>query len=904
MSLTINDNILDEEFRDTQTGTADDGDVSQTTFDASAVKAAVDVLTTDLSLTFVDGGDGFPQHAVAVDFVSSSNPVTDYFLTSSDSGDPFPAGGVGTDLYVGDDQIFLFATGNPDIVIGRIGSGSTADPDGDVALIIGLAETVENGFVSSADLWSCIFAPIVDHEQNLVDADDALDLSDLIYLGSDFDTTTEVPFENFSGVKSGQDAFAPVADTDPNSTTDVQLIVTGFAGSTVGTVNVSTQGLGTNAQHIDKGESLRVDFVTGQDTTHALEAAFVHDAANIDYDDHVDAISASFEIEQLNPNNTPATCSVFAFQDEDTDAGGPDSENYQGTLFPTKAITDPGTAVQIDAADVIILDANDNDITQDFLDRGGTIVADGMGVKISGLLAHEQVSFTTDGEEFDRFVVTNTATAKGPSTFDLGEIHVTVVEGGEDTEFAELGSHLIYQDDGPNVDASGETAPTLTVDESAFATDDTDDYSGLFDEPDYGADGAGHTDFTLGVSEDGALSGLTDTESGNDVFLFLEGDDVVGREGTDATDAETGDEVFRVTVDADGNVTLDQSRAVVHADSDDPDDLSTAMTASLITLTATAYDSEADGENDSDSATVDIGDTFFFRDDGPEVDDASFEDLLVDNTVGGDSDSGDFDLTTGEDLLGDVTIIGAPDSDGFTFEFDDADHDSITGKLNGEDLYTLTVDDDGGYVFTMIGELTPTLDSLDVTDIKAGGPDTNFIDVGTTLGTDFCRLSGFAGTTPAAINESNANVGVKNGNLDNGESITFQLFDENEDPIYFLGLSIGTKSAKASDYKVDIDFVDPTKTDLVDVAFHVAKNGTLLIDPTGDDLIQSITVEKVTGPALKLGLGDIDILRPPGDFELTFELNVDDGDDDHDSGTFVVQIDGNGDASIDNPIMV
>ena len=328
------------------------------------------------------------------------------------------------------------------------------------------------------------------------------------------------------------------------------------------------------------------------------------------------------------------------------------------------------------------------------------------------------------------------------------------------------------------------------------------------------------------------------------------------------------------------------------------------MTASLITLTATAYDSEADDENDSDSATVEIGDTFAFKDDGPAVDDATFENLLVDNTVGSDSDDGDFDFTTGNDLLGDVTIIGAPDSDGFTFDFDDTDHDSITGQYNNEDLYTLTVDDDGGYVFTMIGELAATKDSLDVTDIKAGGPDTNFITVGTTLTNDYCKLSGFAGTNPAAINESNANVGVKNGNLDNGESIKFELFDENDDPIYFLGLSIGTKSAKASDYKVDVDFVDPTKTDLVDVAFHVDKNGTLIIDPTGDDLIQSITVEKVTGPALKLGLGDIDILRPPGDFELTFELNVTDGDDDHDSGTFVVQIDGNGDASIDNPIMV
>lgn len=899
MTLSVNDTILDEEFRATQTGTDDDNDTSGL---SAGVQAAIDVVSD--AVDFYSAPTGFPQVAVNADFYTSDQAVKDLFLTSDDIGTDFPAGGVPTDLYVGTEQISLYASGDDNIVFGRIGGA-----DGDIVLIIAVDETKDSdGFVTAANLWMVQYAPIVDHEQNLVDADDALDLDNLIYLGSDFDTTDKIPFENFAGVKSGQDAFAPVADTDPNSTEDVELLITGFAGNSVGTVNVSTQGLGTNAQHVDKLESIRVDIVAGLDTSGAMDSTFVHNAANISYDNHVNAISASFEIEQLNPNNTPATCSVFAFQDEDTDMGGSDSADYQGALFPTKAISDPGTPVQIDWEDVIILDANDNDITQDFLDRGGTIVADGMGVKITGLLAHEQVSFSTDNEEFDRFVVTNTASGKGPSTFDVGEIDVTVIEGGTGTEFADLGEHVIYEDDGPLIDPSGGTAPTLTVDDSAFATDASDDYSGLFGDPDYGADGAGHTDYTLGV-DDGTLSGLTDTASGNGVYLFLDGADVVGREGTDSADAATGEEVFRITVDADGNVTLDQSRAIVHGDPDDPDETSPAMTASLITLTATAYDSEATGENDSDSATVEIGDTFLFKDDGPVVDDSTFENLLVDNTVGGDSDSSDFDFTAGNDLLGDVTIIAAPDSNGFSFSYDNADHDSITGQYNNEDLYTLTVDDNGGYVFTMIGELAATPDSLDTTDIKAGGPDTNYIDVGTMSTDDFCRLSGYTGTTPSAINESNANVGVKNGNLDNGEAIKFELFspdgaDAGTDPdaIYFLGLSIGTKSAKASDYKVDIDYLDPNVTDVVDAAYHVDKNGTLIIESTGD-LIQSITIEKVTGPALKLGLGDIDILRPPGDFELTFELNTTDGDLDHDAGSFVVQIDGNGDG-IHDPIAV
>ena len=899
MSLTISDLILDEEFRTTQTGTADDQDVPEATFVASNAKTLIDAE----SLVFVTGYTGFPQHALAEDFVSTLDPITDYFLGDSD-GDPLD--GVPTNLYIGSDQIFLYSVGTGgNIVVGRVGNSTTADPDGLVALTICVDETKDSdGFVTGADLWTCVFGPLVENGEDLIDSADELDLTDLVYLGADFDTTTEVPFENFASVKSGQDAFAPVADTDPNSTTDVQLLITGFAGSTVGTVNVSTQGLGTNAQHVDKGESLRFDIVSGLDTSGALDAAFVHDAANISYDSHLDAISATFEIEQLNPNNTLATLSVFAFQDEDTDAGGPDSADYQGTQFPTNAISDPGTAVQIDADDVHILDANDLDITNTLFT--GTITASGSGVRITGLAAGWQVQFTTDNVSFDRFVVTNTSSIKGPSTFDLGEVHVTVIEGGSDTEFEELGSHLIFEDDGPLIELSGGAVPELTVDDSDLGTDDGPlDFSGLWDPVDYGADGEGSLEYTLGLRDgDGTDSGLTETSSGHSVFMFVESGDIVGREGTDATDAETGDEVFRISVDADGKVSLDQSSAIVHGDPDDPDE-TTTISSDLITLTATAFDSEAADENDSDSATADIGDAFVFADDGPDIDESTGENLLVTNGLTpGDSDSGDFDEDGGNDPDAHIAITGAPDSGGFTFDYDNTDNNAITGQLNGTDLYTLTVNDDGGYTFTMIGELESEPDSLDVTDIKAGGPDTNFIDVGTTQSDDYVRLSGYdANDAPAAINESNANVGVRNGNLDNGESIVFQLFDENDDPITFLGLSIGTKSAKASTYHVTVDFLDPLVTD-IEFDRVVGKNGTLLIDPLGDDLIQSITIEKVLGPALKLGLGDIDILRPPGDYELTFDIQQTDGDLDHDEASFTVQIDGDGDGLITDPITI
>ncbi|KQV08711.1 hypothetical protein ASC68_25690 [Devosia sp. Root105] len=87
---------------------------------------------------------------------------------------------------------------------------------------------------------------------------------------------------------------------------------------------------------------------------------------------------------------------------------------------------------------------------------------------------------------------------------------------------------------------------------------------------------------------------------------------VVGMVGTE--------EVFRITVDADtGEVTLDQSRAVVHDDPDDDEESGSPAqlaAANLVTLTATAHD----GDGDHDDAIADIGLAFNFEDDGPSID--------------------------------------------------------------------------------------------------------------------------------------------------------------------------------------------------------------------------------------------------------------------------------------------
>ncbi|WP_207210031.1 DUF5801 repeats-in-toxin domain-containing protein, partial [Tropicimonas sp. IMCC6043] len=100
---------------------------------------------------------------------------------------------------------------------------------------------------------------------------------------------------------------------------------------------------------------------------------------------------------------------------------------------------------------------------------------------------------------------------------------------------------------------------------------------------------------------------LVDTLTNESVVLNLVGGVVIGS-------SATGGEVFRVSVDTNtGQVTLDQSRAVVHPDSSDPDDSIGLTGSNKITLTATA----TDGDYDTATDTVDITGALNLEDDAP-----------------------------------------------------------------------------------------------------------------------------------------------------------------------------------------------------------------------------------------------------------------------------------------------
>ena len=149
------------------------------------------------------------------------------------------------------------------------------------------------------------------------------------------------------------------------------------------------------------------------------------------------------------------------------------------------------------------------------------------------------------------------------------------------------------------------------------------------------------------------------------------------------------------------------------------------------------------------------------------------------------------------------------------------------------------------------------------------------------------------------INESNAFVGVDNGNLDVNETLVFTLHNANGTLVNFTGMSIGTKSAQASDYHVVAHLVGGG---VYEDDLTVAKNGTLVVDPPGNVLVSSIEVTKISGSATKIGVGDIEIFTLPNDVTLGFDVRLTDGDGDFVGQSFTLSIDGDNDGTITNPV--
>jgi hypothetical protein len=180
------------------------------------------------------------------------------------------------------------------------------------------------------------------------------------------------------------------------------------------------------------------------------------------------------------------------------------------------------------------------------------------------------------------------------------------------------------EDDVPVVGLATAPAPTLQVDETSLSTNASVSFASAFTGG-YGADAAGSTTYSLNVSAAGVNSGLKDTATGNDILLYKIGNDVVGKYG-----GVGGTTVFSLSVNAAGEVTLDQQRAIAHTPESGPDQVAGLAAANLVQLTAT----RTDYDGDSSSATLNLGNAISFKDDAPSISltSAQLGSLQVDET--------------------------------------------------------------------------------------------------------------------------------------------------------------------------------------------------------------------------------------------------------------------------------
>ncbi|MFK8399488.1 retention module-containing protein [Pseudomonas sp. BGr12] len=250
--------------------------------------------------------------------------------------------------------------------------------------------------------------------------------------------------------------------------------------------------------------------------------------------------------------------------------------------------------------------------------------------------------------------------ANDPLSIGAGKISLTATvtdaDGDHQSAGLDLGSKLTFLDDGPSISVGSTEGLHLTVDESALGTDATSSVAvaDLFNAQ-FGADGAGSITYKV-ETQDNTDSGLKDSATGSQIFLFNTASGVEGRVG-----GANGELAFRVTLGQDGKITLDQVRALVHPDNTDSND-PLSIGAGKISLTATVTDADGDHQ----SAALDLGSKLTFLDDGPRI--APIE-------------GGDLHLSVDETTLGQPATSTGSVAELFNGQFGADGEGSITYKI-------------------------------------------------------------------------------------------------------------------------------------------------------------------------------------------------------------------------------
>ncbi|MGF6222261.1 beta strand repeat-containing protein [Pseudomonas sp. YL-218 TE3947] len=653
----------------TPTGDADDNDILVASLPSTFATRLTALGAGTATGAALSGYTGDVNDTGSNAFTLTSDPgagITDISFVDSE-GAPLNGLDSGLDTLDGT-SILLYTDTNNNILLGRAGG-----PTGAIVFAAYIEET--GSPVTGGKIWTVEYQPL--KHPVVTNADDSLNLAGKVFIGATQDA-------NFSlaGAPSGQQLFLMFTTEGATADVDgripgVSIIVTGknplnqsasdAAITSADTVNSSQGGgnttLGTNNQAITEQEGLRFSFVTGARADVTIPNLSPGEAgieANIDFTQYFGARAATFQVVQ-ETGGTTAKILLTAFKNVDNDLNGSQS----GVNFIDSYADDGTEKVDITVGSVTVKTFAGVTISSAVI----TYNADGT-VLITGIPTDSQITYGT-ATDHNRVLIENAGllTAKNSdkthADFDIGGFEVLQTS----TSAIEIGSKMIFDDDGPSADVV-DGGGVVTIDETAGNQDNDSDLAAvlaLFDTEvtnkgtdlnptefaisttplatttlsSFGQDAAGGTKvLSLAIVGGDGTDSLLNTTDGKDIKLFKEGNLIVGRYDV-ANGTVTADDpaAFAIALQQDGNVAVAQYVSLTHpvagssaADHDDRVDLAGLVNA-VVTVT--------DGDGDTSTDSVGIGDDINFDDDGPSADVADGGgSVTIDETAGNqDNDS-------------------------------------------------------------------------------------------------------------------------------------------------------------------------------------------------------------------------------------------------------------------------
>ncbi|AZD30276.1 T1SS-143 repeat domain-containing protein [Pseudomonas chlororaphis] len=633
--------------------------------------------------------------------------ITDIKFTDS-LGAPLDGLDSGLDTLDGTSILLYTDTDNNNIVLGRAGG-----PDGAIVFAGYIEET--GSPVSGGKLWTVEYQPLKHPDAS--NPDDALNLLNKVFVGASQDLKFSL-----ANAPSGQNLFLMFTTANPTVVDDGGVLrisdptiiatgkdpadeSTGVNINTGDTINTSQAGgpttFGTNNQMIVEQEGIRFTFVTGarQDVTIPnLDQNEADVEANIDYTAVFNAKTANFDVVQLQSGKS-AVVKISAFS----------TAVESGTDFVNGYANDTSVAI----TSVLVIDNSTGQVIENSngsVNDPSIAISFASGVAtITGVKAGYKIEYTTTADH-NRVLIENGAAidAKGNNhaDFDIGGFVLRQAA----TTTAEIGSQMIFEDDGP---AAAGTAESGTVDEDGLAngiaggvgdvageaTSASGNVTGIFQS---GVD----VPLTYSLSSD--TSGLPALSSGGVALVYsVVGDTLTAKAG--ATD------VFTFSLSAAGAYSFTLLQPLDHPAGNDENDITLnlgsllqatdkdgdTVTAAPEKLVITVDDDTPTATGTAEAGTVD--------EDGLAngiaggVGDVAGEATTASGNVTGIFQSG-ADVPLTYSLSSDTSSLPALSSGGVALVYSVLG-DTLTAKAGAVDVFTFSLSAAGAYSFTLLQPL-------------------------------------------------------------------------------------------------------------------------------------------------------------------------------------------------------